>query len=84
MMAQKNYDCPVKDFGISKIELQKVDTHNSQSKSLEIIVIINGELSIEGTNALAAAKGEVIAILPGENYTISTQSDLIAYKAFVP
>lgn len=81
---EKNYPCPVKDFGISKIELNNKETYQSQSKSLEIIVIINGQLKISGNTSLTAKRGEAIAILPNENYKISTQDYILAYKAFVP
>lgn len=81
---EKNYPCPVEDFGISKIELNKNETYQSIATSLEIIVIIDGELSASGSNVLSAKKGEAIAILPGETYNISTNNKLYAYKAFVP
>ena len=81
---EKNYPFPVKDFGISKIELNNKETYQSQSQSLEIIVVINGDLNISGSNSLTAKRGEAIAILPGENYNISTQDYALAYKAFVP
>ena len=35
---EKNYPCPVEDFGISKIELNAGETYQSQATSLEIIV----------------------------------------------
>lgn len=81
---EKNYPCPVKDFGISKIELKANEVYQSQSQSLEIFVVINGELNIAGTNSLEAKKGEAVAILPNEHYKISTQDYALAYKAFVP
>lgn len=81
---EKKYPCPVKDFGISKIELSDKEIHQSQSKSLEIIVVINGELKVEGNNSIIAKKGEAVAVLANEEYTISTQNYVLAYKAFVP
>lgn len=81
---EKNYPCPVEDFGISKIELKENETYQSEATSLEIIVLIEGELKASGTNTISAKKGEVIAVLPGETYTISTNKNLIAFKAFVP
>ncbi|MBV9962434.1 MAG: mannose-6-phosphate isomerase, class I [Parafilimonas sp.] len=81
---ETNYPCPVEDFGISKIELNAGEIYQSETSSLEIIVIIEGELNIDGTNSLTAKKGEAIAILPNETYTISTNKKLYAYKAFVP
>ena len=81
---EKNYPCPVEDFGISKIELNANGTYQSESTSLEIIIIIEGELLISGSNTITAKKGEAIAVLPEETYTVSTESKLVAYKAFVP
>ena len=81
---EKNYACPVKDFGISKIELLAGETYQSQTTSLEIIVIIEGDLKVSGTNTVEARKGDAIAIVAAETYTISTTGKLYAYKAFVP
>ncbi|MFT4154538.1 mannose-6-phosphate isomerase, class I [Parafilimonas sp.] len=81
---EKNYPCPVPDFGISKIELQAGETYKTEAASLEIIVIIEGALTVEGSNKLTAARGEAVAVLAGEAYTISTPGRLVAYKAFVP
>jgi len=81
---EKNYPCPVKDFGISQIALKTGETYQSQATSLEIIVIIDGALQIAGSNSLSAGRGEVVAVLPGETYSISTANELYAYKAFVP
>ena len=81
---EKNYPCPVEDFGISKIELSVGETYQSEATSLEIIVIIEGELNINGTNSITAKKGEAVTILQGETYNISTEHKLYAYKAFVP
>jgi mannose-6-phosphate isomerase len=81
---EKNYPCTVEDFGISKIDLNAGETYRSESTSLEIIVIIEGEATISGVNNVDAKKGETVAILAGETYSISTKNKLNAYKAFVP
>lgn len=79
------YPCPVSDFGISKIALEQNEQHGSTSHSLEIIVIIEGEMEIKGTNkTLHAKKGDAVAILSNETYNISTTGGVVAYKAFVP
>jgi mannose-6-phosphate isomerase len=79
-----NYPCPVKDFGISKIELNIGETYTSTTNSLEIIVVIEGEMQVAGTNNLSTKKGEAVALLPAETYSISTSGKVYAYKAFVP
>jgi len=81
---EKNYSCPVDDFGISKIELKQSQTYSGTASSLEIIVAIDGEMQISGTNNLSIKRGETAAILCGETYNISTPSSVMAYKAFVP
>ncbi|HRI19615.1 MAG TPA: hypothetical protein PLA68_01620, partial [Panacibacter sp.] len=81
---EKNYPCPVPDFGISKIELSAAQMHTGKASSLEIIVVMEGEMQVKGSTTLLLKKGEAAAILPGETYLISTMQTLLAYKAFVP
>lgn len=78
------YNCPVPDFGLSKIAITAGQTVTGSSASLEIIVVIEGTLQVAGTNTVPAKKGEAIAILPAEEYTITTTGSALAYKAFVP
>jgi mannose-6-phosphate isomerase len=81
---EKNYYCPVDDFGISKIELEQDQPITFNATSLEIIAVIDGDMEIKGFNNLILKRGEVAAICYGETYTISTQDHVLAYKAFVP
>lgn len=81
---EKNYPCPVPDFGISKIELSEGEVYEAETTSLEIIVIIEGTLNAKGSNNITAKRGEAVAVLAGETYAVSTSGKLIAYKAFVP
>ncbi len=81
---EQNYPCPVPDFGISKIELSAAQTHTGKASSLEIIVVMEGEMRLTGSVSLSLKKGEAVAILPEETYIISTREKLLAYKAFVP
>jgi mannose-6-phosphate isomerase len=81
---ERNYACPVEDFGISKIELNKDEIYKSTANSLEIIVVIEGEMQVKGSNNISIKKGEAVAVLPNETYSISTFAKLYAYKAFVP
>lgn len=83
-IGEKNYPCPVEDFGISCIQLKNGETYHATSSSLEIIVVLDGEMDVTGSNIVSAKKGEAIAILAGENYTVSTLNQLYAFKAFVP
>lgn len=78
------YNCPVPDFGLSKIALTAGQEIKGAASSLEIIVVMDGGLQVAGTNTVHALKGSAIAILPGEEYTITTAGSVLAYKAFVP
>ena len=81
---EKIYPTPAEDFGISKIEIEQNTFYESSSFSFEIFCVMDGSLEINGSSTLQAHKGEVFAVLPNENYTISTTSFCTVYKAFVP
>jgi mannose-6-phosphate isomerase len=78
------YHCPVPDFGISKIAILPGQELQVQTSSLEIIVVLEGSLQVAGANTVHARKGEAIAILPEEAYSITTTTGTLAYRAFVP
>lgn len=80
-----NYPCPVPDFGISRIELDKTNTYQNTANSLEIFVVIDGEAKIKGTvENLLIKKGEAVIVIPQETYNISSEDHAQLYKAFVP
>ena len=82
---EKLYDCPVPDFGITQISIKAGETVTGKAASTEIIVVLKGTMTVkEGGTVLHLNKGEAAAILPGVAYTISTDYELTAYKAFVP
>lgn len=78
------YPCPVPDFGISRISLQPGGTIPGMAHSLEIIVVMDGDLCISNGNRICLQKGEAAAIFSDTRYTISTSRGVLAYKAFVP
>jgi mannose-6-phosphate isomerase len=81
---ERNYPVGTGDFGMSKIELKTGEVYESVSSSMEIFCIMEGTLQINGINSLNVHKGEAFAILPDENYKISTNGFATLYKAFVP
>jgi mannose-6-phosphate isomerase len=81
---EKNYPCPVADFAINAINLTGNNTIAAISASLEIIVVLDGEIIIEGTGKkLTVKKGQAVAILPQEHYSISSPNSGLAYKAYI-
>jgi mannose-6-phosphate isomerase len=80
-----NYSCPVPDFGIQKIELSTNESIESNATSLEIWVLIKGQATFECNNTnVVAKKGQAVAILPNDKFSVSAKEDTLMYKAFVP
>ena len=76
------YATPADDFELSKIELKENDTYLHQAFSLEIILIIQGEVAIGSQNF---KRGEAAAIFAKEDYHITSLSgDSILFKATIP
>lgn len=81
---EKNYPCPVPDFGINKIEIDG-NIYGSVARSFEIIIAIDGAAIINaGIANLTIKKGESVAVLPGQEYTIASSGHCLLFKAFVP
>ncbi len=81
---QTFYTCPVPDFGLSKIELQKGETLSLQTFSLEILIVMNGSIQIESVNKMFARKGETLLVLPDEKFKIIADEKTTLFKAFIP
>jgi len=81
---EKNYPCPVPDFGINKIELQATN-YGSLSSSFEIIIAIEGGCIVNAnTDNIVIKRGEAVAILPNTHYSINSSGHCLLFKAFVP
>ena len=83
---EKNYPCPVPDFGINKIELNPDNRYSAIATSFEIIIATEGGVVVNGSDDqnLKIKTGEVFAVLPGESYSIVSSGHSILFKAFVP
>ena len=84
-LIEKNYPCPVPDFGINKIELNGDDKYGSIAHSLEILIVIEGAGVVNSKELnMVIRKGESVAILPGREYSIASSGHCLLFKAFVP
>ena len=81
---EKKYPCPVPDFGIHQIHLQRDEHLETATTSLEVWVVIKGSAHIAGSNPLTVHQGQTFAVLPNETFTITAADDALLYKAFVP
>lgn len=82
--AEKNYPCPVPDFGIHSLSLKREDTVQESTASLELWTVIKGSVAISGSNELSVHHGQSFAVLPNESFSITATEDALLYKAFVP
>ena len=79
---ETQYPCPVPDFGISRIELANGFAFKSQADSLEMMIVTAGTTLVN--NQLVMKRGEVLALLPGCEYELSSSGKCTLFKAFVP
>ena len=82
---ERIYSTPAPDFELSKIDISASDTYQSKAKTAQILIVIEGEATInEGKEQLSLVKGECAFLESGSNYSISTSSSAILYKATAP
>lgn len=79
------YRCPVPDFIVSCITLEKDGMYVHVSGSLEMLLLTEGEASITNDlQTILLQKGEAVLTGAGEKYTITTPGRVVIYKAGVP
>ncbi len=81
---EKNYVCPVDDFAINAIELKAGEQYYTQTNSLEIILVIEGAIIIQGKENFVIKKGEAFAVAASAEYSFTSTGNSLLYKAFVP
>ena len=78
------YKSPAPDFELSRIELQKTQKYLAKAKTVQILMIIEGEAMIhEGKTSLKCKKGDSVLLTAEADYSISTKSKVVIYKATV-
>lgn len=81
---EKLYPCPVPDFGITAIELNAGEHYSALTTSLEIVLVIEGALLVKQNQSLIIKKGEALAVVANQEYTVTASGKTLLYKAFVP
>jgi mannose-6-phosphate isomerase len=82
---ERIYKSPAPDFELSKIEIQKAEKFSAKSKSVQILFVLEGEAFVqEGETNLTCIKGESALVTAGADYTISTESKAVVFKATAP
>lgn len=82
---ERIYKSPAPDFELSIIEIRKTEIYNAQTKTTQILIVLEGEALIEeGKTSLICKKGESALLTAEADYTISTSSKAVIYKATAP
>lgn len=75
------YPCPVPDFGLSKIVLKGTESYTIKSLHIEMVLVIEGEVDIDGQIYKA---GEVAMVKPLQEITLIGIQPAVMFKSFVP
>jgi mannose-6-phosphate isomerase len=81
---ETSYNCPVDDFEITKINIEKNKEYITIANTPQIVIVIEGTVVFSNNNnSLEINSGEACFILPNTNYTILANKTAEMYKAFV-
>lgn len=77
------FPCPVFDFGLTKITLNPSETYTNQTNSLEMFLVMQGNVALDGIDL---KPGELAAVKAGAAYRIQHIGSETAeiFKSFVP
>ncbi|MEO9477270.1 MAG: mannose-6-phosphate isomerase, class I [Cyclobacteriaceae bacterium] len=82
---ERIYKSPAPDFELSKIDLEPQVDYKNVSSTLEIMIVLEGEVVAQGgADPIVLEKGEVLAVTAGTAYQISTSVKAEIYKAKSP
>lgn len=75
------YPCPVPDFGLTKIDLNISKTYTINTNSLEMLLVMEGEVRLD---KLQLKAGDVAMLTAGQSFEIIANGSSILFKSFVP
>lgn len=79
------YHCPVPDFEVSKIAVDKQSAYRHTPFSAEILLLTEGEADITcGAQTIHLKRGGSVLITASETYHIHADTGAVLYKAAVP
>jgi mannose-6-phosphate isomerase len=76
-----NYPCPVADFGLSKIQLNLGESYTIHTQSLEMLLVMEGQMELGGMNFAA---GEVALIKPEQAIALHSSKGALIFRSFAP
>ena len=76
-----NFPCPVSDFGLSKIQLKGGEAYTIHTQSIEMLLVMEGEMQLEGVIYKA---GEVAMVRPEQAIHIDSNGGSVIFRSFAP
>jgi mannose-6-phosphate isomerase len=76
-----NYPCPVPDFGLTKIALNQGEAYTISSYSLEMLLVMEGEILIEDK---AYKAGDTVLLTPKAKVKMKAHTAAVMFKSYVP
>ena len=82
---ERIYECGVKDFQMSQISLDADDSLIHKSDTLEIFLVMNGEVEVKEDDSVNQYhKGESFLTISGANFNLTTRKGAVLFKATTP
>jgi mannose-6-phosphate isomerase len=82
---ERIYKSPAPDFELSQIILNANQNYKSETKTAQILILLDGEATIKEQNTtLHLKKGASVLLLANASYEISTFKKATLYKATAP
>ncbi len=75
------YPCPVADFGLSKIVINRGETYTINSQSIEMLLVIEGQVELDG---ILYNPGEVALVPTLQELNIRAKETSVLFKSYVP
>ena len=75
------YSCPVPDFGLTKISIEKGKSYTINTSSLVMLLMTEGETQLD---KLLLKSGEVVMLPAEQSLVLTANSDSVLFKSFVP
>jgi len=76
-----NYPCPVPEFGLTKITLNMGEAYTISSYSLEMLLVMEGEVLIEDK---AYKAGDTVLLTPKAKVKMKAHTAAVMFKSYVP
>ncbi|MBZ5857018.1 mannose-6-phosphate isomerase, class I [Flavihumibacter profundi] len=83
---EKRYPTPAADFELHEIHLDKGDRYPLKASTVEILIVIEGEVNADsaGSPALAVHQGGSLLLTDGADIVLTSAKGALIYKATVP